>query len=71
MGAAMAAGVMSGLFTDFKAAAKSMVHISRTITPNPELAEVYQEKYDLYQKVVKDQSFVWNDIGNTQLETTN
>lgn len=71
MGAAMAAGVMSGLFTDFKAAAKSMVHISRTITPNPELAEVYQEKYDLYQKVVKDQSFVWNDIGNTQLETAN
>ncbi|MEB3363895.1 hypothetical protein SDC49_09610 [Lactobacillus sp. R2/2] len=48
-----------------------MVHISRTITPNPELVEVYQEKYDLYQKVVKDQSFVWNDIGNTQLETAN
>lgn len=69
MGSSMAAGVMSRLFTDFSSASKSMVHISRTILPNPKLAEVYKEKYELYQQVVKDQSFVWNDIGNTKLAT--
>lgn len=69
MGASMTAGVMSGLFTDFSSASKSMVHISKTISPNPKLAEVYKEKYQLYQQVVKDQSFVWNDIGNVKLAT--
>lgn len=62
LGTSMAAGVMAGVFADFEAAAEEMVTISKTIYPRTSYKEVYEQKYELYKKVVEDQAQVWNDI---------
>ena len=50
LGTAMTAAVMVGWFDDVFAASNEMVHVSRTVTPNPDNNKVYQDKYQLYKK---------------------
>lgn len=45
----MTAAVMVGWFDDVFAASNEMVHVSRTVAPNPDNNKVYQDKYQLYK----------------------
>ncbi|WP_196592558.1 FGGY-family carbohydrate kinase [Pectinatus sottacetonis] len=67
LGTSMAAGVMAGVFSDFHVAAENMVNISKVIKPDPAMAEIYQQKYELYKKAVINQANVWSDIEDTVL----
>lgn len=51
LGAAMTAAVAAGEFENLQAAAQSMVHIDRAYTPNPDLASIYDRKYEKYLRV--------------------
>ena len=45
----MTAAVMVGWFAEVFSASNDMVHVSRTVSPNPENHRVYQTKYQLYK----------------------
>jgi xylulokinase len=51
LGAAMLAGLGIGTFSSLAEAKKSMVHIEEEYTPNPEKAEAYHKRYDIYRNV--------------------
>ncbi|GAC1466091.1 MAG: FGGY-family carbohydrate kinase [Isosphaeraceae bacterium] len=48
LGSAMAATLAAGIFADFDTAARSMVHPDRTIDPNPDRAQTYNDLYGRY-----------------------
>ena len=52
LGAAMAAAVCTGVFTDWGQAAHAMVHVERTVRPDPSAAEIYRKKYTRYRKLM-------------------
>ena len=58
-GAAMAAGIATGLFQDYHEAIGRMVRITNTVQPRAEYAEVYAEKYRTYRAVIDALSGVW------------
>jgi len=51
LGAAMAAAVASGDYTDFPDAANGMVKIKCKVEPNSDTFESYREKYEIYKLV--------------------
>ena len=59
LGAAMAAAVAAGEFTDYNQAAKAMVHIRGRVEPNMEKTGIYQKKYQKYTAVRKALDGVW------------
>ncbi|WLV78413.1 FGGY-family carbohydrate kinase [Lacticaseibacillus parahuelsenbergensis] len=62
LGTAMTAGVMTGDFASVEEAAKKMVHVGKTIEPNPEDVPVYQKKYQHYKEVLKLMNPVWQKM---------
>lgn len=50
LGAAMFAGIGSGLFTDMEDAVDSCVHIAKTFVPNPERSASYDRAFDLWNE---------------------
>ncbi|MHB8128401.1 MAG: FGGY-family carbohydrate kinase [Mobilitalea sp.] len=58
-GAAMAAGIAAGIYTDYQDAIKKTVKISNTIYPRPEYKEIYEEKYLTYRTVIDGLNNVW------------
>jgi len=63
LGAAIAAGVAVGCFTDYYKAIESMVRFSKTVTPNPAASDIYQQKYSRYRKVIQTLTPAWKDLG--------
>ncbi|MCF7972637.1 MAG: carbohydrate kinase, partial [Phycisphaerae bacterium] len=59
LGAAMTAGVAVQCFSNYTEAVKQMVHLTRRIEPNPDLAALYQAKYARYQAVIEALDSVW------------
>lgn len=59
LGAAMTAGVAVGCFADYPEAVGQMVHLTRRIEPNPDLAALYRDKYARYQAVIEALDPVW------------
>lgn len=53
LGAAICAGVGTGVFKSFEDAVKSMVRVSYICYPDKSKAEAYQRKYNEYKKVLK------------------
>lgn len=55
LGAAMAAGLASGIFRNFDDAAKTMVRIEKIVEPQPSMKAVYDEVYfrycDIYERL--------------------
>ena len=51
-GAAIAAGIAAGIYTDYEDAVKKTVKITKTIYPRPEYKEIYEEKYATYRAVI-------------------
>jgi sugar (pentulose or hexulose) kinase len=50
LGAAMCAGIGCGVYSGFKEAVDTMVHIKKIYQPRPEYTEVYQTKFKTYEK---------------------
>ena len=48
LGAALAASLAAGLYPDFDAAARSMVHVERVVTPDPKNVAAYDELFGRY-----------------------
>jgi L-xylulokinase len=63
-GAAMAAGISAGIYSDYKAAVERTVKISRTVYPRKEYAGIYEEKYKRYRAVIDSLSSVWKYFKN-------
>ncbi len=68
LGTSMAAAVMAGVYSDFATAADKMVKISRTIEPNPEMADIYKQKYALYKAELENMKGTWKTLEDTELE---
>lgn len=62
LGAAIAAGVGTGVYKDYQEATAKTVQVRQTICPRPEYAKVYQKKYECYQRVIRSLSGVWKDF---------
>ena len=62
LGAAMCAGVATGHFPSLESAAENMVHVVRTILPNPENKAVYEKKYDTYTKTLETLTPLWKHL---------
>ena len=58
-GAAIAAGIASGLYKDYQDAVNKTVKISFTIKPNADNKDIYQKKYNNYQNVVESLDSYW------------
>ena len=50
-GAAIIAGVGTGVYRDFKDATGKLIRVTRRIEPNPQTAKVYDRQYALFQKL--------------------
>ncbi|HBS0763399.1 FGGY-family carbohydrate kinase, partial [Klebsiella pneumoniae] len=46
------------------AASNDMVHVSRTVSPNPENHRVYQTKYQLYKNLLSEMQSPWKSCSN-------
>jgi L-xylulokinase len=64
LGTAMTAAVMVGWYDDVFAASNAIVHVSRTVTPNPENRQVYQDKYQLYKHLLSEMQSPWRSCSN-------
>ena len=64
LGTAMTAAVMVGWFDDVFAASNEMVHVSRTVTPDPDSNKVYQDKYQLYKNLLSEMQSPWKSCSN-------
>ncbi len=60
MGAAMAAAVAGGAFSDYQEAAASMVKVNAPVLPDSERTEIYRLKYEKYRAVVEALDTVWD-----------
>ena len=63
-GAAMVAGIAVGLYKDYQDAAQQTVKISKTVTPNLQMKEYYEQKYLVYSEVVRALKPVWQYFEN-------
>lgn len=63
-GAAIAAGIAAGIYSDYETAIKRTVQISRTIYPRPEYKAIYEEKYQNYRAVIDGLGSVWKCFEN-------
>lgn len=60
LGAAMAAGVVSGCYESLEKAADEMTEIRHTVYPIPDHVEIYKKKYQLYKDVSAAVDALWN-----------
>ena len=59
LGAAIAAGVSTGIYADYEEGIRRTVQITKTVYPRPEYKEIYEKKYETYRKVIDGLSSVW------------
>lgn len=60
LGAAMAAGIAAGLYTDYVDAARKVVKTGMPVHPRANAEAVYREKYARYLAVAKALGGIWN-----------
>jgi len=63
-GAAMVAGIASGIYCDYVDAINKTVKIKNTVYPNIELKNIYQEKYETYRMINDALKTVWSRFPN-------
>lgn len=54
LGAAILAGYGAGIYDDIKNAAKKLVKIEKEYIPNPENHRIYNEQYEIWKKIYKE-----------------
>ncbi|MCL2119517.1 MAG: carbohydrate kinase [Planctomycetaceae bacterium] len=62
LGAAICGAVASGVYPTYEEACRNMVVINRVYQPNPELAAVYEKKYERYLKLLETLAPVWHEL---------
>ena len=63
LGAAMLAGVGTGVWKDFEAAARSTVRVNRTTEPDDAAREIYDRGYRTYRKMYENLKELMTDTG--------
>ncbi len=61
LGAAIAAGVAIGIYSDYESAVSSMVKFSRVVEPDKKNRELYKEKFNRYRKVIEKLNEHWSN----------
>ena len=54
LGAAILAGVGTGVYDSFETAAERTVQVKRSVKPNPETGETYDRGYAVYRELYED-----------------
>lgn len=62
MGAAIAAGVGTGVFTSYEEASKKVVTVKEIVYPRKEYGKIYEQKYRRYRAVIESLSDVWTQF---------
>ncbi|MCL2743057.1 MAG: carbohydrate kinase [Planctomycetaceae bacterium] len=62
LGAAICGAVAAGEYPSYEDACKAMVKISRRYEPNPEFAEIYEQKYQRYIKLLEVFKPAWKEL---------
>ena len=66
MGAAIAAGVGTGVFSGYEEASRSTVKVREVVYPRPEYRRIYEKKYDCYRTLIDGLSGIWGKIGQAK-----
>ena len=61
MGAAMCAGIASGVYNDFLQAVDVFARVEYICMPNPNAAQLYEKKFKLYRKMSRQLDETWKD----------
>lgn len=61
-GAAMAAGIGAGVYTDYEDAVEKCVRPGRLLQPDPHCASIYEKKYQAYKAIVAALAPVWEKL---------
>lgn len=59
LGAAICAAIATEAYNSFDGAVDGMVRMKKVVEPNPEYRDIYQKKYERYQKVVDAIAPLW------------
>ncbi|MBP3209632.1 MAG: carbohydrate kinase, partial [Oscillospiraceae bacterium] len=62
LGAAILAGVGSGVYSSYREAVERTVSVRRTYTPDPEKHAVYQERLELYLALYRNLERIFSDF---------
>ena len=60
-GAAIAAAVAAGIYSDLSCAVRAMACEGKILAPRPEYAKIYQQKYQRFKKAVKTMDALWDE----------
>ena len=60
-GAAIAAAVAAGIYSDLPCAVRAMACEGTILAPRPEYAKIYQQKYQRFKKAVKTMDALWDE----------
>ena len=63
-GAAMAAGIAAGIYSDYRTAIARTVKITETVLPRLQYKDIYEEKYSAYRSVIEGMAGVWKYFEN-------
>lgn len=63
-GAAIAAGIATGIYSSYEDAIARTAHITRTVQPDPAKAAVYEKKYQRYRAVIDGLNGAWKYFEN-------
>ena len=66
MGAAIAAGVGTGVFSGYEEASRGTVKVREVVYPRPEYRRIYEKKYDCYRALIDGLSGIWGKIGQAK-----
>ena len=61
MGAAMCAGIATGAYEDFYRAVEVFAKVSYTCAPNPDKGQIYNDKFNLYQRLSSQLDSTWKE----------
>jgi len=63
-GAAMCAGIGVGVYSDVQDAVSKAVKVRQHFEPNPEVAHLYRERYEIHQHIASVMGEAWNRISD-------
>ncbi|MGI6756141.1 MAG: FGGY-family carbohydrate kinase [Atopobiaceae bacterium] len=71
LGCAIAGAAATGAYSSLEEAVAHMVKLGKTYTPNAELSEIYDLKFELYKKTVACLDDLWDDFDLVQERLAN
>lgn len=67
LGCAMAAAVAVGVYPDYGAAAREMVHLDTVLQPDASRVPIYQKKFETYQAIVQALLPLWERLSPQEM----